>query len=35
MTTTYESIDPASTVDTTYTRIEKPRHDYENVENTR
>jgi len=30
MTTTYQSIDPSSTLDTVYTRIQKP-HDYENV----
>jgi len=31
MTTTYESIDPSSTPDAVYTRIQKPR-DYENAE---
>jgi len=34
MTTTYKSIDPSSTTDATYTHIQKPQHDYENVENT-
>jgi len=33
--TTYESVDHSSIPDVVYTPIQKPEHDYENVENTR
>jgi len=31
MTPTYESIDPSSTPDKLYSRIQKPRQDYEDA----